>query len=404
MQLHHVQHAPTVVSRYVSPTTIDDALSVFAEYGERARAIAGGTDLLVELDRGARAGVELLVDLSRIEGLDTITVADGYVHLGALVSHSQVVESPICRELVLPLAQACLEVGSPQLRNRATVAGNVITASPANDTISALLALGAEIHIASAAGRRSVPIGEFITGFRTTMLAPDELVTGISVRALTGSQRGVFVKAGLRRAQAISVVHLTAVVSFDHRDDDRGDDRLITDAVLTLGSVAATVVPVAGLSSLLTGRHLDDAAIADAVAAAIDTATPIDDLRATAEYRTSLVATMVERALRTLAAGQQASQWPDGAPLLRGPVPNRGDAPTPRIDIDATATISATVNGNVVTARRRRRGHPARLVARPGRDAGRQGGLCRGRVRRLHGASRGRRRDELSRPGRASRR
>ncbi len=191
-----------------------------------------------------------------------------------------------------------------------------------------------------------MPISEFINGFRTTVLASDELVTGISVRPLTDTQRGVFVKAGLRRAQAISVVHLTAVVSFG----DPGDDQLVTDAVLTLGSVAATVVPVAGLGSLLAGRHLDDASIGDAVAAAIDTAAPIDDLRATAEYRTSLVATMVERALRTLAAGQQASQWPEDAPLLRGPSANRGEATAPSIDIDAAATITATVNGNVVTA------------------------------------------------------
>ena len=90
-------------------------------------------------------------------------------------------------------------IGVPQLRNRATVAGNVITASPANDTISPLLALGADIHVASSTGRRTVPIAEFINGFRTTVLAPDELVTGISVRALTDQQRGVFVKAGLRR-------------------------------------------------------------------------------------------------------------------------------------------------------------------------------------------------------------
>ena len=356
MQLHHVQVAPTVVPRYVSPLTIDDALQLLADHGHRARAIAGGTDLVVELDRGAHAGLDLLVDLSRIDGLDTITVADGQVHLGALVTHSQVVESEVCRNLVLPLAQASLEVGSPQLRNRATVAGNVITASPANDTISALLALGADVHIASTSARRSVPIADFITGFRTTVLAPDELVTGISVRALTDSQRGVFVKAGLRRAQAISVVHLTAVVTFDDRHDDQhddqNDDRLVTDAVLTLGSVAATVVPVAGFGALLRGRRLDDAAIADAVAAAVATATPIDDLRATADYRTSLVATMVERALRVLASGQQASQWPDGSPLLRPPTTGTsGTGTSPSgIDVDAAATITATVNGKVVTA------------------------------------------------------
>ncbi len=340
MQLHHVQRAPTRVPRYLSPVTIDDALAAFELHGVRARAIAGGTDLLVELDRGAHDDVEVLVDLSRIHGLDSITVGDGKIHLGALVTHSQVVESTACRELVLPLAQASLEVGSPQLRNRATVAGNVITASPANDTISALLALGAEIHIASTTGTRTVPIATFVSGFRTTVLAPDELVTGMSIPVLTGSQRGIFVKAGLRRAQAISVVHLTAIVTLD--------DDIVTDAVLTLGSVAPTVVTVPDLAEVLRGRRLDDTAIADAVAAARRTATPIDDLRSTAEYRTSLVSTMVGRALRALADDQQSGQWPIGAPLLRDIA--RSTAKANAVDVDAATEITATVNGATVTA------------------------------------------------------
>jgi len=341
MQLHHVQQAPTLVPRYVAPTTLDEALHLFAQHGTEARALAGGTDLLVELDRGAHAGIELLIDLSRIDGLDQITVDEGRVHLGALVTHSQVVESQACREHVLPLAQACIEIGSPQLRNRATIAGNVITASPANDTISALLALGADVHIASSTARRTVPIAEFISGFRTTVLAPDELVTGFSVRALTAGQRGIFVKAGLRRAQAISVVHLTAVVTFN--------DGVVSDAVLALGSVAPTVVTVPNLADLLNGRPLDDAAIGVAVQAALSAAAPIDDLRATAEYRSSLVATMVERALQALADDCQASRWPEAAPLLRGP-----DIPRPHvadtIDVDDTTPITTTVNGQVVTA------------------------------------------------------
>ena len=253
MQLHQVQSPPTRVPRYVAPTSLEAALDLLAQHGERARAIAGGTDLLVELDRGAHTGVDVLVDLSRIAGLDAITVdtsaahsngvGAGVIHLGALTTHSQVVESAACLELALPLAQACWEVGSPQLRNRATVAGNVITASPANDTISALLAIGADVHVASSTTRRTLPIGEFITGFRSTALAADELVTGISVPALGSDQRGVYVKAGLRRAQAISVVHLTAIVTLD------GD--LVTDAVIALGSVAPTVVLVPGLAELL---------------------------------------------------------------------------------------------------------------------------------------------------------
>ena len=388
MQLHHVQRAPTRVPRYVSPLTLDAALQLFALHGRQARAMAGGTDLLVELDRGAHTGVEVLVDLTRIEGLDTITVQDGWVHLGPLVTHSQVVESTACRQFVLPLAQASLEVGSPQLRNRATVAGNVITASPANDTISALLALGADVHIASSTERRTVPISEFITGFRTTVLGPGALVTGLSVRALNSAQRGVFVKAGLRRAQAISVVHLTAIVTLN--------EDLVADAILTLGSVAPTVVSVSGLGALLRGRRLDAAAISDAVAAAIDTAAPIDDLRATAGYRTSLVATMVERAFETLAADQQASQWPIDAPLLRG----SGTTPahmTDIIDVDASAVITATVNGTVVAAA----GAAGITLLDWLRDeaglTGGQGGVRRGRVRRLHRAPRRSSRDELSR-------
>ena len=351
MQLHEVQRPATYVPRYVSPLTLDDALAELARHGARARPMAGGTDLIVELDRGARSGVDVLVDLSRIAGLDSITVGDGVVHLGALVTHNQVVESQACRDLVLPLAQASWEVGSPQLRNRATVAGNVITASPANDTISALMALGADIHIASTAGARTVPIAEFITGFRTTVLTPGELVTAITVPALGAAQRGVFVKAGLRRAQAISVVHLTAVVTFESVGDTDGDsdDRVVADAVLALGSVAPTVVTVAGLGARLRGRRLDDVAIADAVAAAVDTALPIDDLRATAEYRSSLVATMVERAFRALATGEQASQWPAGAPLLR-PAGLTVAHSSAVVDVDATTPITATVNGAPVTA------------------------------------------------------
>jgi carbon-monoxide dehydrogenase medium subunit len=346
MQLHHVQQAPTRVPRYIAPHSLDEALHLLAIHGDDARVIAGGTDLIVELDRGAHADVKVLIDISRIAGLNTIEVAEGRVHVGALVTHSQVVESATCRELVLPLAQASLEVGSPQLRNRATVAGNVITASPANDTISALLALGADVHIASSSGRRTVAVAEFIDGFRSTVLQTDELVTGLSVRALENSQRGIFVKAGLRRAQAISVVHLAAVVTFEDSDDGQST---VSDAVVALGSVAPTVVLVPALGDLLVGRQLDDRAIADAVAAATATATPIDDLRSTAEYRASLVATMVGRALGALAAGTQAAQWPANSPLLRDPR-SVEHALGSTVDIDSDAAITTTVNGVSVTA------------------------------------------------------
>ncbi|MEZ5297697.1 MAG: FAD binding domain-containing protein [Ilumatobacteraceae bacterium] len=224
--LHPVQRPPTRVPSYVAPRTLDEALAIKAEHGAAARLVAGGTDLIVELDRGAHTGVGLLIDTSRIDGLAEIVVTDGEIRLGATTTHHDVVAHETCRAEALALAQACLEVGSPQLRNRATVVGNIVTASPANDTISALTALGATVHVASAISTRSQPIGEFITGFRTTTLADDELVTGISIPRPGGDVRSIFVKSGLRRAQAISVVHVAMSVTFD------GDT--VTDAVVAL--------------------------------------------------------------------------------------------------------------------------------------------------------------------------
>ncbi len=342
--LHEVQRPPTRVPRYEAPGSLADALAILGDPSVRARPIAGGTDLIVELDRGEHAGVDVLVDLGRIPGLDEITADDEGVHLGALVTHNQVVASEACRAGALPLAQACLEVGSPQLRNRATVVGNVVTASPANDTISALLALGATVEVTSSTGSRRVDLVDFITGFRTIDLEPGELVTGLTVPTPADGERAIFVKLGLRRAQAISVVHLAARATLV--------DGVVTDAALALGSVAPMVVLVPDLADLLAGRALDETAIADAVEAARRTASPIDDLRATATYRLDLVATMARRAFTALAAGEEEARWPESPPLLWG-AGFDGRFPTGpdlAVGVGPDDAVAATVNGEVASA------------------------------------------------------
>lgn len=357
-QLHEVQRTVPLPGRYVAPGSLGEAAELLASHGAAARLIAGGTDLMLELARGTRSGVEVLVDISGLPGLDRISYGDGRVTLGPLVTHADVVASAPMLAAGLPLAQACLEVGSPPLRNRATVVGNIVTASPANDTISALVALGADITMMSVRGERTVPITEFIAGFRQTVLQPDEIVTAVSFDALDGSRerekeagprdaapsrtdgasgrRGIFVKLGLRRAQAISVVHASLVVGLN---GGRADD-----LVLALGSVAPTIITVPEAAQLAQGRDLG-AAAADIVDAARRAAAPIDDIRGSAEYRSHAVGVVVGRAIAALINGTEADRWPQRPPRL-APVTSQDRVPVSSTALDGAGdVVTATVNG-----------------------------------------------------------
>ena len=144
---------------YIQPKSSGEVIEILHTEGAKARIVAGATDLILELERGVRKGIETLIDVTRLPGLDQIELDDdGVIHLGALVSHNDCAASPLIRERALPLARAAWEVGAPQIRNRGTVAGNLITASPANDTITPLMALGAWVTLASTQGSRRLPL------------------------------------------------------------------------------------------------------------------------------------------------------------------------------------------------------------------------------------------------------
>jgi len=296
---------------YFSVTSVEEGIKLLAERGERARIVAGATDLILEMERGVRKGIDALIDITRVPGLDRIVLdGDNLVHLGPLVTHNHCVASQVIVEKGFPLARAAWEVGAPQIRNRGTVAGNLITASPANDTITPLIALGANLTLRSQSRERTVPLEHFYTGVRRTVMRPDEMLVDISFPAMQPNQRGTFIKLGLRRAQAISLVNVALLLTFQ-------DDR-VEKAAITLGAVAPTIIHAREAESFLVGRPLDEASIEEASRLAEQASRPIDDVRSSADYRSEMVRICTLRGLRSLAARAESADYPAQPVLLWG--------------------------------------------------------------------------------------
>jgi xanthine dehydrogenase iron-sulfur cluster and FAD-binding subunit A len=301
---------------YVNAGSIRQVLSLLAEKKGAARIIAGGTDLVLELRQGALGPVQTIIDISRVEELSRITLEGDFLSLGAGVTHNQCFADPNIRKFALPLALASWEVGAPQIRNMGTVVGNLVTASPANDAIVPLYALNARLVIRSLEGEREVPLKDFYTGVREQILQPDELVTAVHIPKLSPNQSGVFLKLGLRKAQAISLVTMAAVLT---RDGDK-----ITDANITLGAVAPTIIHAERAEKFLIGKTLSEENILSAAELAQEAARPIDDIRGSAAYREEITKVLVQRGLGQIASGEAPARLPESPILLVGKISNNG--------------------------------------------------------------------------------
>ena len=293
---------------YIVETT-QEAVNLLSKLAPHARIVAGGTDLLLELERGVRKDAHSLIDISRIKDSAGITLDDdNWIHLGPLVTHNQCVASPIIRERAFPLARAAWEVGSPQIRNRGTIAGNLITASPANDTITPLMAMGALVTLKSKHGERKVALKDFYTGVRRTVMAADEMLVDIAFPAFAANQSGVFIKFALRRAQAISVVNVAVLLSIDEQNR-------VTEAAITYGAVAPTIIHATEAEAYLKGKKLDDDVIRQAASIAANDTRPISDVRSSAGYRRAMARVICESALRSVANNTQRSGFPRGSSI-----------------------------------------------------------------------------------------
>lgn len=296
--------------KYITPSSSQEVVEILAKISN-ARIVAGGTDLILEIERGIRKNVQTLIDVTRIPNLDRITLdEDEVIHLGPMVTHNHVVGSKLMQERAYPLVRACWEVGANQIRNRGTVAGNLITASPANDTITPLMALNAKVTLLSTQGERTVSLQDFYQGVRKTVMHDDEMLVDISFSALTENQRGTFIKLALRRAQAIAVINVAIILDFNLP--------IVKSASITLGAVSPTIIHAEEAEAYLAGKELTEDVINEAANLAMKASRPIGDIRGSAEYRLEMVRVNTARGLRSLRDGQEQVGFPSDPVLLWG--------------------------------------------------------------------------------------
>ena len=266
---------------YLQPTTVKNAIALLSQYGDRARVLAGGTDLIVQI-KMERLAPEFLIDINGIAELDGITVREGVVHIGTRTSVRTIRNTPLIQVNYPALAEACAAFSTTQVQVMGTLGGNLCNGSPASDSAPVLIAYDAQVVIEGSKGKRTLPLEEFFLGPGKTVVAGGELLTAVVLRSPQPNTGSAFLKVS-RVAADIAKVNVAAVLV---RDDD---ERRISDCRLVLGSVAPTPVRAKKAEALLRGSIFGPELIAEAAKVASQEAVPIDDVRSTASYRREIV-------------------------------------------------------------------------------------------------------------------
>jgi len=277
---------------YLEPKTIDEACSLLAQYKEKARVIAGGTDLLVSMKK-REISPQYLVNIKAIPGLDSIVYSQKEgLRLGALTTLYEIESSPIIRERFPILADAAHQTGTPHIRNVGTVGGNLCNAAPSADTAPPLIALQAKVKIRGLQGERTVALEDFFLGPGQSVLQAGEILTEILVPSPPAYTRGIYLKLPARTIIDIAVAAVAAVITLDAKG------RTVVDARLVLGAVAPTPIRADIAEDIIRGKAIEDKLIEAAARAAAQQAKPISDVRGSADYRKEMVRVLVSQAIR----------------------------------------------------------------------------------------------------------
>ena len=271
--------------QYLAPRRLDEALSLLTP---EAVPLAGGTDLFLRMER-RQTQPDAVVDLKRIPDMDRIEPSDAGLRIGALALMETLAASPLVRKDYDALARSARVVGSIQTRNRATVGGNLANASPAADTATPLMALGAAVEGADADGIRQMPVEQLFLGPGRTALRDNEVLTAILIPAMPARAGSAFERC-VRTAMDIAVVNCAAFLRLD-------EDGAVAEARIALGAVGPTPLRAASAEGLLKGRRFGPGVAEEAAECAAADAQPIDDVRAGADYRREMVRVLTRRAV-----------------------------------------------------------------------------------------------------------
>jgi probable selenate reductase FAD-binding subunit len=276
---------------YFQPENLQKALEIKAEYGDQIEVVAGSTDLLVANYEKLHE-IEYWLDLIKLKKLKKISVKENQLHIGAMVSHLQLMKSDLVKNKLPVLAAAAEDVGSPQIRSRGTIGGNICTSSPAGDLLAPLLSYEASFKLQSTEGERIIQAEDFFTGPKRNVMEAEELLTEIIIPLTENIREGAWIKVGRRKALVISTLTLSVVLEFEGEK--------IKKAGVAMGSVAPTPLRLKGIEAVMVEKklsELDYKALGQEVKASIN---PIDDLRGTKEYREDVAVDVMVRALNEI--------------------------------------------------------------------------------------------------------